>query len=131
MRTKTGHPCPKHCVLDRHHASVPRQTLARWVIGCAGILQARHNLMRDELLDGSLLHMDETAVQVLKEKDKAPTSNSYMWVQTGAPPDKPVVLFDYDVSRSGSVPAALLEGYQSYLMTDGYQCRDLFASGDG
>ena len=87
--------------------------------------------MRDELLDGSLLHMDETAVQVLKEKDKAPTSNSYMWVQTGAPPDKPVVLFDYDVSRSGSVPAALLEGYQSYLMTDGYQCRDLFASGDG
>ena len=107
-------------VLDRHQALVPRQTLARWVIGCAGVLQPLHNLMRDELLDASLIHMDETVVQVLKEKDKAPTSNSYMWVQTGGPPDKPVVLFDYDVSRSGSVPAALLEGYQGYLMTDGY-----------
>ncbi len=64
--------------------------------------------------------MDETVVQVLKEKDKAPTSNSYMWVQTGGPPDKPVVLYDYDRSRSASVPTALLEGFKGYLMTDGY-----------
>ena len=107
-------------VLARHHAVVPRQTLARWVIGSAGVLQPLHNLMRDVLLDGSLIHMDETVVQVLKEKDKAPTSNSYMWVQTGGPPDKPVVLYDYDRSRSASVPTALLEGFKGYLMTDGY-----------
>jgi transposase len=99
-------------VLARHHAVVPRQTLARWVIGCAGVLQPLHNLMRDVLLDGALIHMDETVVQVLKEKDKAPTSNSYMWVQTGGPPDKPVVLYDYDRSRSASVPTALLEGFK-------------------
>jgi transposase len=107
-------------VLARHHAVVPRQTLARWVIGSAGVLQPLHNLMRDVLLDGTLIHMDETVVQVLKEKDKAPTSNSYMWVQTGGPPDKPVVLYDYDRSRSASVPTALLEGFKGYLMTDGY-----------
>ena len=107
-------------VLARHSATVPRQTLARWVIGCAGVLQPLHNLMRDVLLDGSLIQMDETVVQVLKEKDKAPTSNSYMWVQTGGPPDKPVVLYDYDPSRSASVPTALLEGFKGYLMTDGY-----------
>lgn len=107
-------------VLARHHAVVPRQTLARWVIGCAGVLQPLHNLMRDVLLDGALIHMDETVVQVLKEKGKAPTSNSYMWVQTGGPPDKPVVLYDYDRSRSASVPTALLEGFKGYLMTDGY-----------
>jgi transposase len=107
-------------VLARHHVVVPRQTLARWVIGSAGVLQPLHNLMRDVLLDGALIHMDETVVQVLKEKDKAPTSNSYMWVQTGGPPDKPVVLYDYDRSRSASVPTALLEGFKGYLMTDGY-----------
>ena len=99
---------------------VPRQTLARWVIGCSALLQPLHNLMRDVLLDVSLLYMDETVVQVLKEKDKAPTSNSYMWVQTGGPPDKPVVLYDYDRSRSAAVPIRLLEGYKGYLMTDGY-----------
>ena len=54
-------------VLARHNATVPRQTLARWVIGSAGVLQPLHNLMRDILLDGTLIHMDETVVQVLKE----------------------------------------------------------------
>ena len=61
-------------VLERHGAPVPRQTLARWVIGSARLLQPLHNLMRDLLLDGSLIHMDETVVQVLKEKDRSPTS---------------------------------------------------------
>jgi transposase len=118
-------------VLARHGAVVPRQTLARWVIGSAGVLQPLHNLMRDVLLDGSLIHMDETVVQVLKEKDKAPTTNSYMWVQTGGPPDKPVVLYDYDPSRSASVPTALLEGYKGYLMTDGYDGYNEVARTDG
>ena len=107
-------------VLARHDAPVPRQTLARWVIGSSGVLQPLHNLIRDVLLDSSLIHMDETVVQVLKEPGKAPTSNSYMWVQTGGPPDKQVVLYDYDPSRSAKVPTRLLEGYQGYLMTDGY-----------
>jgi len=118
-------------VLSRHHAPVPRQTLARWVIGSGGVLQPLHNLMRDVLLDGSLIHMDETVVQVLKEKDKSPTSNSYMWVQTGGPPDKPVVLYDYDPSRGASVPTALLEGFKGYLMTDGYDGYNEVARTDG
>lgn len=118
-------------VLARHGAPVPRQTLARWVIGSAGVLQPLHNLMRDVLLDGSLIHMDETVVQVLKEKDKAPTTNSYMWVQTGGPPGRPVVLYDYDPSRSASVPTALLEGFKGYLMTDGYDGYNEVARTDG
>lgn len=118
-------------VLTRHGAVVPRQTLARWVIGCAGVLQPLHNLMRDILLDGSLIHMDETVVQVLKEKDKSPTSNSYMWVQTGGLPDKPVVLYDYDPSRSARVPTALLEGFAGYLMTDGYDGYNEVGRNDG
>ena len=108
-------------VLARHDVSVPRQTLARWVIGASGALQPLHNLMRDALFDSPFIHMDETVVQVLKEKGKSPSSQSYMWVQTGGPPGKPVVIYDYDPSRSGEVPARLLTGYQGYLMTDGYE----------
>lgn len=107
-------------VLDRHGMPVPRQTLARWVIGAARLLQPLHNLLRDTLLDSAFLHMDETVVQVLKEDGKTPTSTSYMWVQTGGPPGRPVVLYDYDQRRSSTVPVRLLEGYQGYLMTDGY-----------
>ena len=60
-------------------------------------------------------------MQVLKEPGRKPTSPSYMWVQTGGPPGKPVVLYDYDPSRSGEVPFRLLQGYHGYLMTDGYE----------
>ena len=53
-------------VLDRHGVTVPRQTLARWVIGAGQLLQLLHNLMRDTLLKAPLIHVDETVVQVLK-----------------------------------------------------------------
>ena len=118
-------------VLGRHGVSVPRQTLARWVIGAGQLLQPLHNLMRDTLFDGPFMHMDETVVQVLKEKGKQPTSNSYMWVQTGGPPGKPVVIYDYDPSRSAEVPLRLLQGYQGYLMTDGYDGYNKLAQTDG
>lgn len=118
-------------VLARHDVTVPRQTLARWVIGAGTALQPLHNLMRDTLLDAPFIHMDETVVQVLKEKDKPPTSQSYMWVQTGGVPGRSVVIYDYDPSRSGDVPVRLLTGYQGYLMTDGYEGYTRIAKTEG
>ena len=118
-------------VLNRHGVKVPRQTLARWVIGASHLLQPLHNLMRDTLFDGPFIHMDETVVQVLKEKGKSPTSNSYMWVQAGGSLGKPVVIYDYDPSRSGAVPTRLLQDYQGYLMTDGYEGYNALARTDG
>lgn len=108
-------------VLGRSGVIVPRQTLARWMIGTAGAMQPLLNLLRDTLLDASVIHMDETPVQVLKEPGRAASTQSYMWVQRGGPPGKPVVLFDYDPSRSGQVPLRLLAGWRGYLMTDGYE----------
>jgi transposase len=118
-------------VLDRHHAPVPVQTLARWAIGSSHALQPLFNLARDVLFDGAFIHMDETVVQVLKEPGRNPASNSYMWVQSGGPPGKPVVIFDYDPSRSGEVPVRLLQGYQGYLMTDGYDGYNKLAKTEG
>jgi transposase len=107
-------------VLGRAGVCVPRQTLARWVIACARALQPLVNLLRDSLLGHDLIHMDETPVQVLKEAHRAASTQSYMWVQRGGPPGQPVILFDYDPRRAGSVPVRLLEGWQGYLMSDGY-----------
>ena len=118
-------------VLARSGVTVPRQTLARWVIGSARALQPLHNLLRDHLLASPVIHMDETTVQVLREPGKAASSNSYMWVQTGGPPDRPVVIYDYDASRSGQVPLRLLEGWRGHLMTDGYEGYNAVGRGDG
>jgi transposase len=108
-------------VLARAGVLVPRQTLARWVIGTAQALQPIANLMRDVLLGHDVIHMDETPVQVLKEPGRAASSKSQMWVQRGGPPDKPVILFEYDPSRAQAVPLRLLEGWKGYLMADGLE----------
>lgn len=81
-------------VLGHHGIDIPRQTLARWVIQCCDHFQPLLNLMRDNLLSGPVIHCDETRVQVLEEPGREPGSQSLMWVQTGGPPEKPVILFD-------------------------------------
>lgn len=120
-----------HKSLLRHGATVPTPTLARWVIGSSQLLQPLFNLARDTLLDSTVIHMDETVVQVLKEPDKKASSTSYMWVQSGGPPGKNVVLYDYDASRSGEVPVRLLQGWRGYLMTDGYDGYNRLARQEG
>ena len=107
-------------VLARHGIEIPRQTLARWVIQCGEHLQPLLNLMRDRLLESPVIHCDETRVQVLKEPDRDPTSQSWMWVQASGPPARKVVLFDYTSSRAQEVPLRLLESYRGYVMTDDY-----------
>jgi transposase len=84
-------------VLSHHGVDIPRQPLARRVIHC-----------------------DETRAQVLKEPDRDPTSQSWMWVQASGPADRQVVLFDYSSSRSQEVPLRLLDSYRGYVMTDDY-----------
>jgi len=76
--------------------------------------------MREHQHTGSLIQMDETRIQVLKEKGYVATGNKYMWVTLGGPPDEPIVIFDYDPSGGHEVPLRLLDGYNGYLQTDGY-----------
>ena len=118
-------------VLARAGVTVPRQTLARWVIGTAQALQPIANLMRDVLLGHDVIHMDETPVQVLKEPGRAATSKSQMWVQRGGPPGKPVILFEYDPSRAQAVPLRLLEGWKGHLMADGLESHGAIAFCEG
>ncbi|WP_079202260.1 IS66 family transposase [Pseudomonas sp. CC6-YY-74] len=118
-------------VLTRHGIDISRQTLARWVIQCGEQLQPLLNLLRDRLLDSPVIHCDETRVQVLKEPGRDPGSQSWMWVQTGGPPDKPVILFDYSTSRAQEVPLRLLQDYRGYLMTDDYAGYNAVAAQEG
>jgi hypothetical protein len=99
---------------------IPRATLANWMIKAGGLIQPVINLLRDRLLEYDIVQMDETTVQVLKEPGKSAQSKSYLWLQRGGPPEKPIVLYDYDASRSQLVPSQLLDGYRGYLQTDGY-----------
>lgn len=107
-------------ILSRYGGELSRTTLANWVIASAKQLQPLINLLREQQHAGHVIMADETRIQVLKEPDRPVTSDKYMWVTLGGPPDQPSVLFEYDLSRSQVVPLRLLDGFSGYLQTDGY-----------
>ena len=78
------------------------------------------NLLEEELLSRSYLQIDETPVQVLKEPGKSPQTQSYMWLRSSPLPVKPIILFDYDPTRSGKVAERLLEIFTGRLQCDGF-----------
>ena len=108
-------------ILGRAGIQIPRATTAHWMIGCGEGVQPLINLIQDRMLAYGYIQMDETPVQVLKEPGRPATSKSYMWVRKGGPLEAPVVLFNYDPSRSGQVPKDLLEEYKGWLQTDAYK----------
>ncbi|MBL3601827.1 MAG: IS66 family transposase [gamma proteobacterium endosymbiont of Lamellibrachia anaximandri] len=105
-------------------AEIPRATLARWMIQLGLLVQPLINLMRDHLLGYDVMGMDETRIQVLKEPDRIASSQSFIWVQRGGPPNQAVVLFHYNPSRGGEAARELLAGYSGFLMVDGYAVYD-------
>ncbi len=107
--------------LRRIGVDLPRSTLANWMVKAGDLVQPLINLLRDRLLSHDIIAMDETRLQVLKEPGRRPQSQSYLWVQRGGPPDQPIVLYDYDPSRSQQVPIRLLDDFAGYLQTDAYE----------
>ena len=106
-------------VMRRYGIDISRVTMSRWMIEVAEKLAPLVEILREELLSSPYIHCDETTVQVLKEAGKKATTKSYMWVQ-GRSGKHPIILFDYDPTRSAEVPKRLFKGYKGYLHTDGY-----------
>lgn len=87
----------------------------------AGTLAPVYEQLQKELLNREVLHADETTLQVLYEPGKEPQSESYMWLYwTSGDTDKSIRLYDYQPNRKASNPRNFLNGFHSYLHTDGY-----------
>lgn len=106
---------------SRQGINLSRQTLANWMIKTATVFKVLYDKMHEELIKKDVLKADETTVQVLHEPGKAPTTKSYMWVYRTGKYEKPIILYDYQHSRSGDHPEEFLKGFKGYLQTDGYQ----------
>ncbi|MFT6288255.1 MAG: transposase [Alcanivorax sp.] len=118
-------------ILDRYRIELSKQTLSASVLKVAEKIEPLIENFKRQLMSASVSFMDETRVQVLNEPGKTPESNSYMWVQRGGPPDKPVVQFHYDPGRSTATAERLLSGFTGTLMTDGYKPYRAVAKGQG
>jgi len=112
-------------IFKRGGLELSRSTLANWCIKSGAILKPLIEAMQQHLIGQHSLCADETRVQVLGEPDKAPTSQSYMWVYRSNEMSKqPVVIYDYQPGRSRENLKSFLQGYEGYLQCDGYSVYD-------
>ena len=115
----------------RYGVELTRATLCNWALAaaekCAGLIE----LMQEDIKRSPLLQMDETPLQVLQEPGKSAQSKSYMWVSKGSIYGKPIILYEYNPSRSQAVPKRILTGYRGYLQTDDYSGYDRIGISEG
>lgn len=107
--------------LNRLGIDLSRQTLANWIIQAADRwLSPLYDRMHDHLLRQEILHADETTLQVLREPGRAAVTSSVFWLYRTGREGPPIVLFDYQRTRSGKHPRQFLSGFSGYLHVDGY-----------
>jgi len=106
----------------RQGVALSRQTMANWVIRSAeDWLSPLYRRLLAMLFSLSVIHIDETTVQVLHEPGKAPTSNSYMWLyRTSGDTDRHIILYEYQPDRSGKHLTHRLGEFEGIIHTDGY-----------
>jgi transposase len=107
---------------DRMGIGLSRQTMSNWLVKCAeDWLEPIYDALHQMLCKHTILHADETVLQVLHEPDKTAQSKSYMWVyRTSRDAGMPIVLFDYQPDRKAKRPLEFLKEFSGYLHTDGY-----------
>ena len=104
-------------------AFLSRGTLGRWIKICSDeyfvpIYEYFHRL----LLGRQFAMADETRLQVLKEPDRDPGTDSFMWLfRSGEDGLPPLILYRYTETRAKFNAVEFLKGFKGYLMTDGYQ----------
>ena len=115
-------------ILKRSGSELSWGTLANGCVQLGTKVNVIVQAMRSHLLLETSICADETWLQVLKEQDRDPQTKSYMWVyRSGEFTEKPVVIYDYQPSRSARCAADFLGYYAGYLLSDGhtaYNCLD-------
>ena len=117
-------------IYARAGVPLPRSTLAQWVGQCGVQLQPLVDALKAEMLAHTVLHADETPVEMLKP-GTGKTHKAYLWAYSaGAFESLNAVVYDFAESRSGEHARAFLGQWKGSLVCDDYGgYKASFASG--
>jgi transposase len=96
-----------------------RGTMASWLIKIAEKLQPIWNVLEDWVIDSGYMGIDATSMQVLKEPNRKAETKSFMWARGS--PELGIVLFDYNISGSGSTAEQLMAGFSGAMQSDAHR----------
>ncbi|WP_434559381.1 IS66 family transposase [Pseudomonas sp. R1-6] len=107
-------------IFGRAGLAIPRSTLASWVGVCGVQLQPLVDALREVVLEHTVVHVDETPVQMLAPGEKK-THRAYVWgyaTTTTAPIS--AVVYDFSPGRSGEYARNFLGDWKGKLVCDDY-----------
>ena len=108
---------------ERQGLKLSRQTMANWLLNTSEKwLRPVYDTLREQFRKESVLHADETTLQVLKEPGRSSASKSYMWLyRTSGCAEQAIVLYEYQSTRKAEHAETFLRGFNGWLHADGYQ----------
>jgi transposase len=107
-------------IYAREGVPLPRSTLAQWVGQCGVQLQPLVDALKAEMLTHTVLHADETPVEMLKP-GTGKTHRAYLWAYSpGVFEPMKTVVYDFAESRSGEHARAFLGEWRGSLICDDY-----------
>ena len=110
----------QEAIFARAGLGIARSTLAQWVGSCGVQLQPLVDALKDEMLGHSVLHADETPVQMLKPGN-GKTHRAYLWAYApGAFEDLKAVVYDFCESRAGENARSFLGQWRGSLVCDDF-----------
>ena len=96
---------------------ISQSTLSSSVLRAGELLAGVVGAMKSQLLADGYIQADETTVPVQSERTRGRNHQAYLW-EYSAPSG--VVVYDFQMGRARSGPAAFLQGFAGRLQSDGY-----------
>ena len=107
-------------IFGRAGVAIARSTLAQWVGICGVRLQPLVDALKGEIFKHSVLHADETPVEMLKPGTKK-THRAYLWAYApGVFEDLKAVVYDFCESRAGEHARTFFGKWKGSLVCDDY-----------
>jgi len=111
----------------RYNWKIGRNIMARWMIMVADQLQPLINLLKDRIEGYDIAAIDATSFHVLNEPGRKSQTKSYAYCIRGGPPDKRVILYEYNAYAHKDYVAETLSNFEGVLQCDASNVCDKIA----
>jgi len=105
-------------ILARMGPTFTRQAMGNWVSFVTGLFTPVHATLREGILQGRYIQMDETPISLLDPERGGKARDAWLWAVHA--PEQDSVIFEFNKSRSHAPPKELLDGFEGVLQTDGF-----------
>jgi transposase len=107
-------------IFGRAGLALPRSTMAAWVGACGVQLQPLVDALKAAMFDHSVLHADETPVQVL-DPGAGKTKRAYLWTYASTTLSSlKAVVYDFADGRAGEHTQTFFGDWRGTVVCDGY-----------